>query len=192
MNKSTKLVGTGVTLIVGSLLSVAPVALGAGAQPAKVCLEDTSLGSCERSPPRRRCPAAAATRSRCTCRSSSAATPRTTPTTARSRSAVPRRRQGPPQLRPDHTGRLPRRHEPTAWVGTSRSDLVPHVGHRSGRRQRRWRRRYRRPNRCRAVHRGVPTGVTDEPIPRPSTRRRHAGQRSSSRPATARPAPSTN
>ena len=46
MNTSTKLVGTGVTLVVGSLLSVASVALGAGPQPTRVCLDDTSIGHC--------------------------------------------------------------------------------------------------------------------------------------------------
>ena len=47
---------------------------------------------------------------------------------------LPRRRQGPPQLRPDHIGPLPRRLEP--HVGSEPPGLTrPHLGHRSARRQ---------------------------------------------------------
>ena len=49
MNKSTHLVGTGIAVFVGSVLAVAPVAVTALAveAPARVCLEDTSIGECE-------------------------------------------------------------------------------------------------------------------------------------------------
>jgi hypothetical protein len=49
MNKSTHLVGTGIAVLVGSVLAVAPVAVDALAvdAPTYICLEDTSIGACK-------------------------------------------------------------------------------------------------------------------------------------------------
>ena len=46
MNKSTQLVGTGIALIVGSVLAIAPVA-AAGERPARICVDNASAGQCE-------------------------------------------------------------------------------------------------------------------------------------------------
>jgi hypothetical protein len=47
MNKSTRLIGTGIAAIAGSVLTIAPVSLTALAgAPARVCLEDESIGDC--------------------------------------------------------------------------------------------------------------------------------------------------
>ena len=48
MNKTSKLVGTGIALIVGSLLALAPVAAAAAANtPARICVDNASSGQCE-------------------------------------------------------------------------------------------------------------------------------------------------
>ena len=48
MNKTSKLVGTGITLMVGSVLAVAPVAADAARQhPARICVDNASAGQCE-------------------------------------------------------------------------------------------------------------------------------------------------
>jgi hypothetical protein len=46
MNKPTHLVGTGIAVFVGSVLAIAPIAVTAEA-PARICLEDTSIGECD-------------------------------------------------------------------------------------------------------------------------------------------------
>jgi hypothetical protein len=48
MNKTSQLVGTGIALIVGSVLAVAPVAAAATReQPARICVDNASSGQCE-------------------------------------------------------------------------------------------------------------------------------------------------
>ena len=48
MNKTSQLVGTGVALIVGSVLAVAPVAAAASRErPARICVDNASPGQCE-------------------------------------------------------------------------------------------------------------------------------------------------
>ena len=48
MNKSSQLVGTGIALIVGSVLAIAPVAAAAaGEHPARICVDNASAGQCE-------------------------------------------------------------------------------------------------------------------------------------------------
>jgi hypothetical protein len=48
MNKTSKLVGTGIAVIVGSVLAVAPAA-GASVKdnPARICVDNASAGQCE-------------------------------------------------------------------------------------------------------------------------------------------------
>jgi hypothetical protein len=48
MNKSTRLIGTGIAAIAGSVLTIAPVSATVLADaPTLICLEDESLGQCE-------------------------------------------------------------------------------------------------------------------------------------------------
>ena len=48
MNKSSQLVGTGIALIVGSVLAIAPVAAAAaGERPVRICVDNASAGQCE-------------------------------------------------------------------------------------------------------------------------------------------------
>jgi hypothetical protein len=48
MNKTSKLVGAGIAVIVGSVLSVAPVAAAAVREhPARICVDNASSGQCE-------------------------------------------------------------------------------------------------------------------------------------------------
>ena len=47
MNKTNKLVGTGIALMVGSVLAVAPVAAAASREhPARICVDNGSAGEC--------------------------------------------------------------------------------------------------------------------------------------------------
>ncbi len=48
MNKTSKLVGSGIAVMVGSVLALAPVAADAARQhPARICLDNASSGQCE-------------------------------------------------------------------------------------------------------------------------------------------------
>jgi hypothetical protein len=48
MNKSTRLIGTGIATIAGSVLTIASVSVTASAEaPTMICLEDESLGQCQ-------------------------------------------------------------------------------------------------------------------------------------------------
>ena len=87
MNKTSKFVGSGIAVMVGSVLALAPVAADAARQhPARICLDDTSSGQCETLVRPSELPGGGGQEVAVRPTTEPAAsTPRTTPTTARSR-----------------------------------------------------------------------------------------------------------